>query len=203
MEKTFTVDTASEESCQKLIGILKSYLGEIRVKDRGLTSAERKKQVFEACNAIWNTPIDSVYSQEKLDASPKFYVYAHLDSTRKIAIGKDGKTTFAASIGMEFFPFYIGKGIGSRAFDINRNETHRKVRERMASFGYEPIVKILKDDLTEVEALSLESKLIDIFGLVTNRGRLTNLDEGLKKLERRALYREHLNVLSQLHRNSV
>lgn len=203
MEKSFTIDTTSEADCLKLIGILKSYLGEIRQSAGTISRAERMKRDFDACMAIMATPIDAVYADQKLDTTPKYYVYAHLDSTRRIAIGKDGKTTFAATLGMEFFPFYIGKGVGSRAFDINRNETHRKVRERMASFGYEPVVQILNEGLTEVEALSMESKLIDIFGLVTNRGRLTNLDEGVKKAERRALYKEHLNLLSQLHRNSV
>lgn len=203
MLKSFTIDIESEEECLKLINVLKSHLGQIRLNNCGISKIDRRQQIFEACLSIMETPIDHIYFDQPLDETPKYYVYAHLDTTKRIAIGKDGRTSFAATLGMEFFPFYIGKGTGTRAYDINRNETHRKVRERLSLFGYAPAVQILKDGLTEVQALSMESKLIDIFGLIANKGRLTNLDEGCKKGERRALYKSQLNVISQLYRNSV
>ena len=105
MKKSFEVDVSSEQECLKLIGVLKSHLGQIRLTNGGDTRAERIKREFDACVEILNTPIDCVYADQELDTTLRYYVYAHLDSTRRIAIGKDGKTTFAATLGMEFFPF--------------------------------------------------------------------------------------------------
>lgn len=133
-----------------------------------------------------------------------YYVYAHCDPGFKIALKKNGKTTFAATLGMEYVPFYIGKGSGNRAYDLNRNESHRKVRQKIQRFGKDVAVTILKDGLTELEALCIESKLIDIFGLISQRdGHLVNLDEGVSPNERRKLYKDKLSEISQLQKNSA
>jgi hypothetical protein len=64
-------------------------------------------------------------------------------------------------------------------------------------------VKIIKENLTEMEALCLESKFIDIFGLMSKSGRLVNLDEGLKSKERQMLYRDSLIKLNSFYENSL
>lgn len=138
-----------------------------------------------------------------LDTRPIYYVYAHSDPDKNIAIGKCGKTTFAATIGMKKLPFYIGKGVHKRAYELNRNETHRKIRQKLHTFGKEIHVSILKDGMTELDALMMESKLIDIFGLITTGGRLVNLDEGINNKERRLLYKHELHDINSLYRNSV
>lgn len=191
--KKFELDWDDLDSVRKVFNQSKSRYFELkREQDKSLTRKERCADVFSACNEIWLADISSVYSKEVLDNTKKYYVYAHLDTTRKVAVGVSAITTFAASIGMEYFPFYIGKGVDDRCNNLNRNETHRKVVQKIHKAGKEPIVIKLKENLSESEALQYESKLIDIFGLLSQAGFLSNLDEGIKPEERRLLYKDSL-----------
>ena len=105
------------------------------------------------------------------------YVYAHVDPRKpNFTPGKN----FGGSL--PGTPFYIGKGIGSRAFDLKRNEGHGKVLRELLSLDYKPehIVFIMFDGLSENKAYELESKLIYFFGTIFNKGKaagsLVNLD---------------------------
>lgn len=73
--------------------------------------------------------------------------------------------------------FYIGKGTGSRAWNhiINVDETRKGVfiKEIMES-GKEVIVSQLVSDLTEAQALKIESELISSFGTIDAGGSLYN-----------------------------
>jgi hypothetical protein len=89
-----------------------------------------------------------------------YYVYALKDPRRSPAL-----------------PFYIGKGTGSRASDhlINPDNTKKYARIlEIRNSGYEPLVDILIDDLTEVQALKLEAELISAHGTVETGGILLN-----------------------------
>jgi hypothetical protein len=56
--------------------------------------------------------------------------------------------------------------------------------------------------LTEKEALMLESKLIDIFGLTSFGGWLVNLDEGTSNKKRKEIYMDdYINVNKMLKMN--
>jgi hypothetical protein len=204
--KTIQVDFSSSEDILKCINVLKSRLAQLK-QDSDPTFVSRNEKVrrtFVACQSIMDTDISSLYKDIDLDLTPKYYVYAHCDTGFKIALKKNGKTTFGATLGIEYVPFYIGKGTGDRAFELNRNESHRKVRQKLQRFGKDASVKIIKDNLTELEALCFESKLIDIFGLISQRnGHLVNLDEGVRAAERRMLYRDQLAEISSLNKNSL
>src|SRR5258706_14876498 len=73
--------------------------------------------------------------------------------------------------------FYIGKGTCSRAFDhlVNPDRTKKYSRiEEIRASGKEPLVDILVEDLTELQALRLELELISAFGTEETGGLLTN-----------------------------
>lgn len=64
-------------------------------------------------------------------------------------------------------------------------------------------VSVIKSNLTEIDALMLESKLIDIFGIIATGGNLVNLDEGINNKERQMLYKDALCELNDVFKNSV
>lgn len=106
----------------------------------------------------------------------RFYVYAHNEpGTQILGFNKSILPHFKGR------PFYIGKGTGSRAYDLKRNQGHGAILSELISHGKKEseIVQIMKDGLTEVEALALEAKLIYFFGTRYERlrsGILVNLD---------------------------
>lgn len=74
-----------------------------------------------------------------------FYVYALKDPRSSPAL-----------------PFYIGKGAGSRAYDhlVTPDATRKYARiKEILDAGTKPMVDILVEDLTEVQALRLEAEL--------------------------------------------
>jgi hypothetical protein len=89
-----------------------------------------------------------------------FYVYAL----------KDPRTSPAR-------PFYIGKGVGTRAWDhlLNIDDTPKGQRiETIRGSGHEVLVTILCADLTEWQAIKLEAEMIAAFGTEATGGTLTN-----------------------------
>jgi uncharacterized protein len=104
-----------------------------------------------------------------------FYVYAL----------KDPRTSPALC-------FYIGKGAGSRAFDhlVTPDATRKygRIKEIFES-GTKPMVDILVEDLTELQALRLEAELIAAFGTEDSGGVLTNsvMPSGLGSKKRKGV----------------
>jgi uncharacterized protein len=92
--------------------------------------------------------------------SNSFYVYA-LKDPRKNPAGI----------------FYIGKGTGNRAWDhIIKPDTTKKGQliQEIKDNKQEVIVTVLVDELTEYQALKIESELISSFGTIDMGGTLYN-----------------------------
>lgn len=112
------------------------------------------------------------------DAERKYYVYSHVYPGMK---DKDFRIDGEFKLSMPGLPFYIGKGCGARAWDMKRNEGHGVELRQLLARGHTPeqIVCVVRDGLTEREALEIESKLIYFFGTKFERDRkglLVNLD---------------------------
>ena len=74
-------------------------------------------------------------------------------------------------------PFYIGKGVGNRAWDheLNPDDTRkgRRISEIQKS-RHKVLVSKVCEDLTEMQALKMEAELIATFGTEETGGILTN-----------------------------
>jgi len=125
--------------------------------------------------------LDALMEQDWSDLFPagsedrRFYVYAHVDP-KKAPIKKIG----GYQLHMPGTPFYIGKGCGDRAWDLNRNEGHGVQLRHLKRQGVaaSEIVCLVRENLTEREALEIESKLIYFFGTkfeAGGKGILVNL----------------------------
>lgn len=106
----------------------------------------------------------------------RFYVYAHVDPRQPPV-----KWAGEFPLQMPGRPFYVGKGAGRRAWELSRNEGHGVELRQLRELGIadSEIVCIVRDGLTEREALEMESKLIYFFGTKFESGRkgiLVNLD---------------------------
>lgn len=83
-------------------------------------------------------------------------------------------------------PFYAGKGKGRRCFvhlkpwclkyDTNRLKVN--IIEKIRRNGEEPIVEIIKKDLTENEAFQIETEQIKLYGRIEDGGLLANMSDG-------------------------
>lgn len=193
--KTISIDWDNYEEVKKLFNQVKSR--KLQLEPGRVSKADKQSAIFNACWDVFNTDISHLYDDTISDDS--YYVYAHCDTTNTNDVGRSGTAAFAASLGMKYYPFYIGKGVGNRAYDLNRNETHRKVRQKLHHFGKEIDVVIIKNNLTNNEALQLESKLIDIFGLLSKGGKLCNLDEGKDNKARINQYKDKLSIINKFH----
>jgi len=199
-KKQINIDWDDCLAVGKLFNAAKTRYFQLKRASDGAPSRRcRNRGIFESCVKILDTDISSVYSGREFSLDKTYYVYAHLNTRSKIAVGFNGLSTFAASLGMTHMPFYIGKGVGNRCFSEKRSETYGKVVNSIKALGREVVVVKIKDYLTESQAFQLESKLIDIFGLVPQNGYLTNLDEGLHSKERRKFYLSDLTKLRQIN----
>jgi uncharacterized protein len=93
-------------------------------------------------------------------AGISYYVYALKDPTRSPAV-----------------PFYVGKGTGTRAYDhLGEADQSRRGRriDAIRASGHEPLVVLLIEELTEIQAIKIEAELISAFGTEDTGGILTN-----------------------------
>lgn len=121
-----------------------------------------------------------------------YYVYAHVDPFADIY-------SLPEQVGGNCIsPFYIGKGTKQRAYDFHRNQGHGiKLRElREKNIPLDRIVHFFSKNLTELEALCLEAKLIYFFGTIYepfSGGCLLNLDLSMRPKFRKSMEKKKIN----------
>lgn len=204
MLKTYTINTDDPSDLKKHITILQK-LRKRKLRNLGYnevtfhSSKYSLDKIMPLIEGILSTDISSVYNLDKI--STNYYVYAHCDPTRPINCQHDIREFFLATkYNLKHIPFYIGKGTGNRCYDLNRNDSHRKIRTKLTNSNKEISVVKLYENLTAEQAICFESKLIDILGLraLNTTGYLVNLDEGVNANKRRLLYppetRKYLKV---------
>ena len=120
----------------------------------------RKKSesaLFDIIESDWSYLFNGDYSNER-----KFYVYYHSAPNLQNDCYRNGENKLSF-IGR---PFYIGKGTGDRLYSKKRNRVHINKLQSLEQLGFDikSCANILIDNLTELEALELEAKLITFLG---------------------------------------
>jgi hypothetical protein len=183
MIKTITYDDNNPVELKKLIHKLSIRRSRVlkKIGFNGINfngSRVHADTVLPIFEEIYNLDISSIY--QNLDISNTYYVYFHCDPRKKLNIRTDLKHYFLAiKFNLTHVPFYVGKGTGSRWIDFCRNDSHRKICSSILKENLEILSVKISSELTECDALALESKLIDILGLksLSSNGMLFNLDE--------------------------
>lgn len=160
------------------------------------------QHLYPAFESILQTDIGHLYKSSSQETI--YYVYAHCHPDKILNLTNIKHIFLASRFGLTHEPIYIGKGTGDRYLQLDRNDSHRKIRSVLKEHNKDLLpVMITPPTLTENEALSLESKLIDILGLksLSPHGILVNLDEGLMPLQRRKVYPNTRIVRKILNKN--
>jgi len=110
----------------------------------------------------------------------EFYVYVYLNPLAPGYYTCD-------DMAFKFKPIYVGKGCGNRLFyhlneakkdyEVVNSEKVDLIRKILDS-GKNPVVYKIKENLTNNEAMCIEKKLIDTFGITREDGILTNISKG-------------------------
>lgn len=196
-KKSFEVDVDDPSDLKRLISILQKRrkytlrgLGYHEVYFNG--NAYHLDLLMPAFNTMYDF---GTLAESSTNTKKNYYVYFHCNPLKPLdtkAIRTDIKFVFLASKfpNLKFQPFYVGKGVGDRFEDLNRNDSYRKIRHQLKQFNLDIEPTIVLSNLTEQEALAKESNLIDILGLMcySKNGILCNLDEGQGHKERRSQY---------------
>lgn len=178
---------------KNLIKIKKNLLNQIDIRLVRDEKLERKMKkevpVYNSIISLYESSTTKLFGDS---IGGDYYVYFHCDPNEPLSAKTDAKSLFASSIGLYFKPFYVGKGVGNRCYDTSRNDSYAKRKQQILRTGKQIEIVKIKTSLSEDQALSFESKFIDIFGLIAydSKNWLVNLDEGMHKEERRKKYKE-------------
>lgn len=200
MQKILTVDWDSPKDLKKNISLLqkrrKSILRELGFDQIYFNGSRYNLEtILPIFNKMYDTDLTNLYENNQQNIND-YYVYFHCNPIKPLNVKHDIKHLFLASKfpNLSHEPFYVGKGKGERYLDLNRNDSHRKIRSNIKKFKKEVISIKVIENITEKESLIFESKLIDILGLrcYSQYGILCNLDEGHDFESRRSLYNDDI-----------
>lgn len=207
MKKTIEIDLDNPSDLKRNITFLQkrrkellSELGYSEIYFNG--SKNNSEKLLPLFDQMLNTDLNY---QEK-DMNNSYYVYFHCNPLKPLTVKKDIKHLFLAKTfhNLKYEPFYVGKGTAERFKDFNRNDSHRKIRTQIVKFKQEIVPVKIFENLTESKALELETKLIDILGLMclSKHGILCNLDEGMNSNNRINRYKDETGYIKKiLNRN--
>lgn len=177
MKKIIEVDFDDPKDLKKVISGLQlrrknllRQLGYDEVKFNG------SKYNVDTILPEFNKILDSVKMQ-----SGKHYVYFHCNPYQKLNVVGNVKHLFLASRfpNITHEPIYVGKGTGDRYLDLNRNDSHRKIRSMIKKNGQDLIAVKVIENVSEETALQLENVFMYSLGLkaLSQHGLLCNLVE--------------------------
>lgn len=110
-----------------------------------------------------------------------FYIYFHINPITKEV-------------------FYVGKGYANRAYEVNKHRRSNFWNNIVNKYG-EPIIVIVKDNISEKYAFLLEKAYIKIFGRRDlNEGTLVNMTnggDGLAGLIFTEIHKEKISISSK------
>lgn len=188
--RSFNVDMDNLSDLKKLITILQKHRKNLLEKNANFnaihfgTSKLNLNDIMDIFDFLYNQKYPNLSENNQDDLN--YYVYVHCDPLRKLSVKRDIREFLLASkYGVTHMPIYVGKGIGNHCFDLNRNDSHRKIRTTLLNKNTDLMVIKVKDNLSEQEALFEEQKLISFLGLkaLNNTGLLTNLQTENSTLE--------------------
>jgi len=179
MLKEFTIDWDNTTDIKKHISILQKRRKLLLVNTSSYTPIHfgvSKHNLHDLMHIFEFLMCQTPFNEA--DESGLYYTYVHCDPTQKLNPTKDVRDyLLITKYGLTHKPIYVGKGTGTRCFNLNRNEGHRKIRTYIKSKDKELIVVKVKENLSEQLALFEEQKLILFLGLsvVNQSGMLVNL----------------------------
>jgi len=203
MKKTFDIDYDDPKDLKKFIVILQKQRKEL-LRKLGYDEIyfNGSKNNVNKILPLFEQMLQTNLGYEEKNTTNNFYVYFHCNPLKNLNIKSDVKHLFLASkfSQMRYVPFYVGKGTKDRYLELNRNDSHRKIRSQILKFKKDIVPIKVIENLSESQALEYETKFMDILGLImlSKNGMLVNLDEGKENNKRFIRYNDETGYIKKI-----